>query len=175
MSEPFVAEVRMWACDFAPRGWAMCDGQLLSIAQHTALYSLVGTTYGGDGRNTMGLPNLQGRVAMHPGSGPGLTSRMLGALAGVETVTLNANQIPTHSHNVVGDGTTSGQTNAPADAQPVAQAGRGAAKFYGTASPGNMKAETVLPTGGGQAHNNLQPYQVVLYTIALTGLYPSRN
>ena len=97
MSEPFIAEVRMWGLNFAPRSWAMCDGQLLPIAQNTALFSLLGTTYGGDGRTTVGLPNLQGRAPMHPGRGPGLTSRRLGEKGGAETHTLTEQQIPSHN------------------------------------------------------------------------------
>jgi len=102
MSEPFIAEIRIFAGDFAPRGWAFCDGQLLPVAQNTALFSLIGTTYGGDGRTTTALPNMQGRSPMHPGRGPGLTAKRLGQRGGVEAVTLSEAQIPSHSHTLVG-------------------------------------------------------------------------
>ena len=98
MSDPFIAEIIMFGGNFAPRGWAFCDGQLLSISSNSALFSILGTTYGGDGRTTFGLPDLRGRVAMHPGSGPGLTQRRLGEKSGMETVTLTTNQIPSHNH-----------------------------------------------------------------------------
>lgn len=118
MSEPFIAEVRIVACNFAPRGWAFCDGQLLPIAQNTALFSLIGTIYGGDGRTTCALPNIQGRVVMGPGNGPGLTSRQVGETGGAETVTLNQAQIPSHSHSIQGLALPASQST-PADRKSV--------------------------------------------------------
>ncbi len=174
MSEPFIGEVRIFAGNFAPRGWAFCNGQLLPIAQNTALFSLLGTTYGGDGRTTMGLPNLQGRAAMHPGRGPGLTDRRLGQSGGAETVTLTEAQIPAHNHRAQTFG-GQGTTNTPGNTVVVAQGqGRGAAIF--SDSTANTGALRILDnTGGGQAHNNMQPYLVLNFIIALVGLYPSRS
>jgi microcystin-dependent protein len=169
MSEPFIAEIRIWANNFAPRGWAVCDGQLLPISQNTALFSLVGTTYGGDGRTTFGLPNLSGRLPMHPGRGPGLSDRRLGQTAGAETASLNEAQIAAHSHSPQGFPTTEA-------ANPTSTRGIGAAVLY--APPGTvvaMAADIVGDTGGGAAHSNLQPYLSLNFCIALTGLYPSRS
>jgi len=176
MSEPFIAEVRMWGLNFAPRGWALCDGQLLPIAQNTALFSLLGTTYGGDGRTTLGLPNLKGRAPMHPGSGPGLTTRRLGETGGFETHTLTEQEIPAHNHGVLASSDAGGAVNTPEDNLPVPASGRGAPSRYGTALPqGAMSNLTVQNTGGGQAHNNMQPFLTLTFTIALQGLFPSRS
>lgn len=175
MSEPFIAEVRMWGLTFAPRSWAFCNGQLLPIAQNTALFSLVGTTYGGDGRTTLGLPNLQGRAPMHPGRGPGLTQRRLGEQGGAEMHTLSDQQIPSHSHTVRAAGTAAGPENDPAGNLPVSSSGRGAPDRYGSANPANMSSQTIGSVGGGQAHNNMQPVLTLTFTIALQGLYPSRS
>ena len=170
MSEPFVAEIKIFAGNFAPRNYAFCDGQLLQIAQNTALFSLIGTTYGGDGRTTMGLPDLRGRAPMHPGTGPGLTPRSIGQRSGVEQVVLSAAQIPSHSHAVQAASTSN--TDDPGGA--VFGATENA--FYGPA--GNLVAmagSAVGATGGGQAHDNMQPFRVLNFIIALTGLYPSRS
>ncbi len=176
MSEPFTAEIRIFAGNFAPRGWAFCDGQLLPIAENTALFSLIGTTYGGDGRTTTALPNLQGRAPMHPGRGPGLTSRRLGQKVGTETVTLSEAQIPSHSH------TARGQTGAGNAGQNVdntvsiARAVQG--QLYQTNTSGNpvdLASATLSTTGGSQAHTNLQPFLAINFIIALVGLYPSRS
>ncbi|MDF2178068.1 tail fiber protein [Aliiglaciecola sp. CAU 1673] len=168
MSDPFIAEVRIFAGNFAPRGWAFCDGQLLPIAQNTALFSLIGTTYGGDGRTTAALPNLQGRAPMHPGRGPGLTDRRLGERVGIETVTLTEAQIPNHSHTLVAfsDATAS---------SPSTSVGLGAAPMYGAGTQVAMDSDIVGATGGNQAHNNMQPYLGINFIIALQGLYPSRS
>ena len=176
MSEPFIAEIRIFAGNFAPRGWAFCNGQLLPISQNTALFSLIGTTYGGDGRSTTALPNLQGRAPMHPGNGPGLTSRRLGQRGGVESVTLTEAQMPNHTHGLqavqltqftVGNSLTPGGNHL---APP--QTGN----FYtGTANNASMDTNAVTSTGGSQAHNNLQPFLTMNFIIALQGLYPSRG
>jgi microcystin-dependent protein len=177
MSDPFIAEVKIFAGNFAPRGWAFCDGQLLSIAQNTALFSLVGTTYGGDGRTTMGLPNLQGRAPMHPGNGPGLTPRRLGETGGVQTVTLTAAQMPSHTHTAQ----VTTQPGSDDDPQNDAVLGAGstpATLLYGASTStldGEMAGAALANYGGGQAHNNLQPVLALNYIIALVGLYPSRS
>jgi microcystin-dependent protein len=171
MSEPFIAEIRIVAFTFAPRGWAFCDGQLLQISQNTALFSLVGTTYGGDGRVTFGLPNLKGRAPMHSGNGPGLTPRREGQTGGVPTVALSAAQMPNHTHSAQG---SLGEMN---QSQP-------AGHLWGSNELGDhfrdapnvpMAADVLDSTGGGQAHNNWQPCLVLNFCIALVGVYPSRN
>ncbi len=174
MSEPFTAEIRIFAGNFAPRGWAFCDGQLLPIAQNTALFSLIGTTYGGDGRTTTALPNLQGRAPMHPGRGPGLTARRLGQKVGVETVTLSEAQIPSHNHTARAD-SSSAVAGAPTNTSAFARTG-GDLDAYLTATPNvDLASSTLSTTGGGQAHTNLQPFLAINFIIALVGLYPSRG
>jgi microcystin-dependent protein len=169
MSEPFIAEIRIFAGNFAPRGWAFCSGQLLPIAQNTALFSLIGTTYGGDGRTTTALPNLKGRAAMHAGTGPGLTRRRLGEKAGAESVALAESQMSSHTHQLVGteediDGTS-----------PVGSYLATGNDLY-SASGGSTLAGSALPdVGGTQPHNNMQPYLALNFIIALTGVYPSRS
>jgi microcystin-dependent protein len=181
-SNPFLGEVQIFAGNFAPRGWAFCDGQLLPIAQNTALFSLLGTTYGGDGRTTFGLPDLRGRAAMHPGRGPGLASRRLGEKVGTETVTLTTAQIPSHSHT----GTTSTtkidlSTNVgTSDTSDGRHIGNHLGAFNEDATPdaklgGVTSGTTINNIGGGQSHNNMQPSTTVNYIIALQGLYPSRS
>ena len=169
MSEPFIAEVRIFALNFAPRGWAFCNGQLLPIAQNTALFSLVGTTYGGDGETTLGLPNLQGRAPMHPGNGPGLTSRRLGQVGGTQTETLTEGQMPAHSHTIeVVDGPAN--TDTPSE---VTRLARTTTELYGPDQDLEDMGDPVI--GGGQAHDNMQPYLALNFCIALTGLFPSRS
>ena len=172
MSEPFIAEIRIFAGNFAPRGWAFCDGQLLPISQNTALFSLIGTTYGGDGRSTTALPDLQGRLPMHPGRGPGLTSRRLGERGGVDTVTLSEAQMPQHHHTLMG-------VQRPADENDADDRYYGLTpgnNLYGSATNLIPLADQALPsTGGSQAHNNMQPFLAMYFIIALVGLYPSRS
>ena len=170
MSDPFIAEIKIFAGNFAPRGYAFCDGQLLQIAQNTALFSLVGTTYGGDGRVTFGIPDLQGRAPMHPGNGPGLTSRRLGNRAGVERVILTEAQMAAHTHSVRGE--NSADTGDPAGAV----FGITENPAYGAAQNlVSMANEAIEPTGGNQPHENMQPFRVLNFIIALVGLYPSRS
>ena len=175
MSEPFLAEIRIFAGNFAPRGWAFCDGQLLPIAENTGLFSLIGTTYGGDGRTTTALPNLQGRSPMHPGRGPGLTARRLGEKVGVETVTLAEAQIPSHSHTARAVNSPAAR-GGPTNTRALAESGSGDAyQSNTTANLVDLASETLSTTGGSQAHTNLQPYLVLNFIIALVGLYPSRS
>lgn len=172
MSEPFTAEIRIFAGNFAPRGWAFCDGQLLPVSQNTALFSLIGTTYGGDGRSTTALPNLQGRAAMHPGRGPGLTSRRLGQRGGVEMVTVSEAQMPSHNHTAMASATTANSRD-PGGHVLATPAGRGNAIYHDATNVGDMQELT--NTGGSQAHNNMQPFIAMNFIIALVGLYPSRG
>ena len=171
MSEPFIAAIRIFGANFAPRNWAFCNGQILPIAQNTALFALVGTTYGGDGRTTLGLPDLQGRAPMHPGNGPGLTPRQLGQKSGTSAVTLTTPQLPTHSHNLQGsdqDATaTDPSGNIPAITREDTYSSGGTTTPLGSGSLGS--------TGGGSAHNNMQPFIALYFIIALTGIFPSRN
>lgn len=172
MSEPFTAEVRIFAGNFAPRGWAFCNGQLLPISQNTALFSLIGTTYGGDGRTTTALPNIQGRSVMHPGRGPGLTSRRLGQKGGTEMVSLTESQMPSHKHSW-GASSKEGQTGTPNGNILGAAKGFGA---YSSQTTNNVSmGAATRNTGGSQPHNNLQPFIALNYIIALVGLYPSRS
>ena len=172
MSEPFIAEIRMFAGNFAPRGWAYCDGQILPIDQHQALFSLLGTTYGGDGRTTFGLPDLRGRVPLHPGQGPGLSDRPLGQQGGNETVVLDESQLPSHTHDV-NTPSNSGRGDSP-DPTGKYPAYSWLNNWSNTAD-GTTGHANVAPTGQGAAHNNQQPYQAVTFIISLEGLFPSRN
>jgi microcystin-dependent protein len=171
--DPFVAEVRIFAGNFAPKGWATCDGQILPISQNTALFSLVGINFGGDGRSTFGLPNLQGKAVMHAGSGPGLTQRSLGETGGTETVTLNVNQIPLHNHNLMAVN-DAGDTNQPLNNGFARSSG---ASVYSPAGPQvvAMSAAALTPIGRGEAHNNMQPYLSLIFIIAIQGIYPPRS
>jgi microcystin-dependent protein len=176
MSEPFLGEIRMFGGNFAPNGWALCNGQVLSISQNSALFSLLGTTYGGNGQTTFALPNLQGRVPMHWGQGPGLTPRSLGEMSGSETVTLLQNQMPAHTH-LANANNTDGNSTAPtgnlwanavdANSQPVSS--------YGTVANTTMSPQAIGLAGGNQPHENMQPYLCVTFIIALQGIYPSRS
>lgn len=171
MSDPFVAEIRIFAGNFAPRNWAYCDGQLLPIAQNTALFSLIGTTYGGDGRTTTALPDLKGRVPMHPGNGPGLSSRRLGERGGATQATLTANQIPPHTHQARIAEEDATQTSPSGNSLGIADD----LVYKDSGTPVTMGGQTVGDTGGGQPHTNMQPYLTLSFIIALTGVYPSRN
>jgi microcystin-dependent protein len=172
MSEPFLGEIRAFALNFEPRGWAACDGRLLPISVNTALFSILGTTFGGDGRTTFGLPNLKGKIPLGAGPGPGLTPRNLGESAGTETVTLSLNQLPSHNHAAK---CNSGNGNQYGPANHYWAQDAGGAKEYGATATGQMSAAAIAPAGGSQPHGNLQPYTVVNYCIALTGIFPSRS
>jgi microcystin-dependent protein len=159
---PFIGQIMLFGGNFAPRGWALCDGQLLSISSHSALFSILGTTYGGDGVSTFGLPDLRGRVPVHAGQGPGLTPASLGHKSGTETVTLTTAQMPSHHHGVV------------AAVGPVVP---GEQKYVENqeASSSVVVPDRTDDVGGSQPHNNMQPYGVVNFCIALEGVYPSRS
>ena len=175
--DPFVGEIKMFAGNFAPRGWALCDGQLLEIASYTALFSLLGTTYGGDGVTTFALPDLRGRFPMHPGTGMGLTPRALGEKGGTESVTLNVNQIPYHNHETVLHAFASEGDSASPSGNVMAKSGQGDPDYYTNTPDTTLRSGTVevLPAGGSQPHTNMSPFQTVNFIIALQGIYPSRN
>lgn len=175
MSEPFLGQITMFGGNFAPRGWAFCNGQLLAISQNSALFSLLGTIYGGDGETTFALPELRGRAPIHWGSGPGLSTRNIGAKGGVETVTLTTNQIPSHDHALFGDAGSANASTPLGNAHATGEdPNRNPLNQYSNVAPTSaMHADTVGNTGGGQAHENMMPWQAVSYIIALTGVYPS--
>jgi microcystin-dependent protein len=175
MADPFVAEIRIFPFNFAPKGWAFCDGQLLPLSQNTALFSLLGTTYGGDGRTNFALPNLQGSAPMQPGQGPGLSLHDLGEIGGSETVTLLESEIPSHSHTMRannGDGISPSPTNNVASAP-------GADRdlfLYKEGAPNTaMNPLSSGISGGSQPHNNLMPYLTFYFNIALQGVFPPRT
>jgi microcystin-dependent protein len=174
MADPFVAEIRIFPFNFAPKGWAWCDGQLLPLSQNTALFSLLGTTYGGNGKSDFALPDLQGRAPMHPGQGPGLSLHDLGEMGGSETVTLLESEIPAHNHqggaqNIALGGSvlpTGNTLNRPASGN-----------LYDSTNPAPvaMAPEVIAPAGGDQPHNNLMPYLTFYFCIALQGVFPPRG
>ena len=175
MADPFVAEIRIFPFNFPPTGWAFCNGQLLPLSQNTALFSLLGTTYGGDGKSTFALPDLQGNAPMHPGQGPGLSLHDLGETGGSDFVTLLTSEMPLHNHTV-------GRSNPTGDAiTPVnnvwAQlpAGRAVVNIYGTPQTGPMNVNALAVTGGSLPHNNMQPYLTLNFCIALQGVFPPRT
>lgn len=171
MADPFVAEIRIFPFNFAPKGWAFCDGQLLPISQNTALFSLLGTTYGGDGKSTFALPNLQGSVPMQPGQGQGLSLRDLGQIGGSETVTLLQSEIPAHDHQARCVGAIANQPAAANNSW-----GRSTTNPYVAAPPtGQMSPAALAPTGGNLPHNNMQPYLVLNFCIAMQGVFPPRG
>ena len=172
MSEPFVGEIRMFAGNFAPRGWAFCDGQLLAVSQNDALFSLLGTIYGGDGRTTFGLPDLRGRIPLHQGTGPGLSPRPLGSKGGAENVTLTTNQLASHTHDW--NANTEPATGSAPAGKVTAQAA--SPRIYSNQDQGADFASTVIAnTGGSQPHTNLMPTLCINFIIALVGIYPSRH
>jgi microcystin-dependent protein len=179
MSEPFVGEIKLVGFNFNPRGFANCDGQLLQVSSHSALFSLLGTMYGGDGRITFGLPDLRGRVPIHTGTGAGLTARTQGSRAGQETVTLNANQIPAHSHargTLSIPSTTAVGNQTPPDGHIPATANDGESNYSDAKPTGSIEVTGATSTaGGGQGHDNMPPFLTIRFVIALQGVYPSRD
>ena len=173
MANPFVAEIRIFPFNFAPTGWALCNGQILSISQNTALFSLLGTYYGGNGQSTFALPDLQGRSAMHWGQGPGLSVRDLGEEAGEESVTLLITEMPGHTHTINAK-TSGGQTNPAGLVWGTASAAKVAALFYAPAAPSPvaMNPLAISVAGSSLPHNNLMPYLTLNFNIALQGVYP---
>lgn len=172
MSSPFVAEIRIFAGNFAPTGWALCDGQILPISQNTALFSLLGTTYGGDGKTTFALPDLQGRAPIHPGQGPGLSLYSLGQQSGSQSVTLLLSEMPGHNHTAFPKSAL-GNSQTPGG---QAWAGSNNAKQYVNTAPNvQMNPAALSITGGGLPHNNMQPYLTLTFIIALQGVFPPRS
>jgi len=177
MADPFVAEIRIFPFNFAPRGWAFCDGQLLPLSQNTALFSLLGTTYGGNGKSNFALPDLQGSVPMHPGQGPGLSLHDLGELGGSETVTLLQSEMPAHAHAVGRAISENGDSITPvASVWAQSAAGRGtAALYHEPGATGTVNPNSLLVTGSSFPHNNMQPYLTLSFCIALQGVFPPRT
>jgi microcystin-dependent protein len=175
--EQFIGEVRMFAGNFAPRNWAFCNGQLLQIAQYSALFSILGTTYGGDGRVTFGLPDLRGRFPIHAGTGPGLTTRYLGQKSGEETVSLTSQQMPSHTHEAIVHAFSSEGDSSSPTGNIMAKSSMGYPDYSMSNPDTTLKSNTVevLSSGGSQPHNNMPPFQTVNFIIALQGIYPSRN
>lgn len=172
MGQPFVGEIRMVGFNFAPAGWALCDGQLIPISENDTLFTLIGTTYGGDGQETFALPNLQSRMPIHQGQGPGITQNyVLGETGGVESVTLTVNQIPLHNHPALG----SNQTGTQASPANGVWAASGQNPYSAPNSPGAMNATLLGGTGGSQPHDNMMPFLVISFIISLFGVFPQQN
>ena len=178
MSDQFVAEMRIFPFNFPPTGWAFCDGQLMPISQNTALFSLLGTTYGGDGKSTFALPDMQGNVPMQPGQGQGLSQRFLGEQSGVESITLLQSEMPLHSHGAMARALEdAGDQTTPVNniwAKVGGGRGGGGINLYHTAANGTMKLTSLSPAGGSLPHNNMQPYLTLNFCIALQGIFPQR-
>ena len=173
MADPFVAEIRIFPFNFAPKGWAFCDGQILPLSQNTALFSLLGTTYGGDGKSNFALPDMQGNAPMHPGQGPGLSLHDLGETGGSETVTLLESEIPAHSHSWMAS-TQVAEDRTP-EGEVFAKASGGSLYTLNTSGLAQMAVQAVSPIGGDQPHNNMQPYLTLNFCIALQGVFPPRT
>jgi microcystin-dependent protein len=174
MSDQFLGQIQLVGFNFAPQGWALCNGQLLPISQNTALFSLLGTFYGGNGTSNFALPNLQGMAAVGQGQGPGLTQYDVGETIGEGAVTLIAQAIPPHTHTIPAS-TAPGTSTKPSPTEYLATVARGEAKVYSTTGGTSMASGELSTVGGSQPHNNLMPYLVLNYVIAMTGIYPSRS
>ncbi len=170
--DPFVAEIRIFGFNFAPTGWALCNGQIMPLSQNTALFSLLGTTYGGDGRSNFALPDLQSRAPMHPGQGAGLSPHDLGEVGGEENVALVESEIPMHTHALMSSGATANRTH-PANNSPARVSG--AAPYAAGGATATLAPQALGPSGGDQPHNNMQPYLTLNFCIALQGVFPPRG
>lgn len=171
--DPFVAEIRIFPFNFPPKGWAFCNGQILPLSQNTALFSLLGTVYGGDGKSTFGLPNMQGSAPMHPGQGPGLSLHDLGEIGGSQTVTLIQSEMPSHPHSLMAAVTSSTKSLPTGNSLTRISSGATPYKAPGSAQA-TMAAVAIAPAGGDQPHNNMQPYLTLNFCIALQGVFPQR-
>lgn len=175
MADPFVAEIRIFPFNFAPKGWAWCDGQLIPLSQNTALFSLLGTTYGGNGKSNFALPDLQGRAPMQPGQGPGLSLHDLGETGGSETVSLLESEIPSHSHTLRAN-SDFGDTQIPSSNRSLARSQNAVAyQSNTTQNLTGMSGQALAPAGGDQPHNNMMPYLTFYFCIALQGVFPPRG
>jgi microcystin-dependent protein len=172
---PYVGEIRMFGGNFAPAGWAFCDGRTLPISENDVLFQLIGTTYGGDGQETFNLPNLQSRVPVHMGTGPSGTTYQIGEMAGVESVTLTTQQIPIHNHPLIAT-LNQGSQNPPSNSVLLAQLAVQTAQAYGTDNPpAQLNGNSVTPAGGSQSHENCQPFLCINFIISLFGVFPSQT
>jgi microcystin-dependent protein len=174
MADPFVAEIRIFGFNFAPKGWAFCNGQILPLSQNTALFSLLGTTYGGNGKSTFALPDLQGSVPMHPGQGPGLSLHDLGETGGSETVTLLESEIPSHTHAMRDHDLDLGELNAPSPVRALAQSANSSC-YTAAQNLVAMNFQSLSIAGGSLPHNNMMPYLTFNFCIALQGVFPPRS
>ncbi|HZU29425.1 MAG TPA: tail fiber protein [Bryobacteraceae bacterium] len=174
MADPFVAEIRVFPFNFAPKGWALCDGQILPLSQNTALFSLLGTTYGGDGKSNFALPNLQGSIPIGFGQGPGLSLYDLGQNGGTDNVTLLTSEIPVHTHGLEADTFIGPDSGAPANA---VLSSSNATNIYsnGTSPLATLAPQALAPAGGNLPHNNMMPYLTLNFCIALQGIFPPRS
>jgi microcystin-dependent protein len=173
MSQPYIGEIRMFGGSFAPAGWAFCDGQLMPISENDALFNLIGTTYGGDGQETFGLPDLQGRIPMHSGQGPGISQNyQIGEKAGAESVTLSTQQIPIHNHGWLASNDPS---NSLLPASNVVSTPLNITPYFAGNASVPLNASSLQPVGGSQPHDNMMPFLCVTYIISLFGIYPSQT
>lgn len=175
MSSPFVAEVRMFGFNFAPTGWAQCNGQLLPISQNTALFSLLGTTYGGDGKSTFALPDFQGSVPVGQGQGQGLSEYFLGQMSGVQSITLLQSEIPNHTHSIMATNSEIGNLNGPDPLRSLARSSGASAYQTSAVSLTQLAPQALSLAGGSLPHNNMQPYLTINFCIAMQGIFPARN
>ena len=173
MSQPFIGEIRIFAGNFAPNGWAFCDGSLQAISQNDALFALIGTTYGGDGQNTFALPDLRGRVPVHQGQGPGLGARSIGEQSGTETVTLTAAQVPVHTHVMKASSALPSGASGVGGVLAANNVNLYGGFVQGSTTP--MAAQAVSPQGGSQPHQNMAPFVGISYIISLFGIFPNQN
>ena len=173
MADPFVAEIRIFPFNFAPTGWAFCDGQLMPLSQNTALFSLLGTTYGGDGKSTFALPNLKGRAPMHPGQGPGLSAHTFGESGGSETVTLSESELSAHSHAMMAQSSLA--TSKTPTGNTLARPAKGQVFAPASANVVALASQAIAPAGGQAPHANMMPYLTCYFCIALYGVFPPRS